>query len=156
MNLTTKTDIQPSQTILILLILARQETHGYEIMQRLRTITRNRIKASPGTIYPLLEKLETQGYITHKEKKSGKKTKKIYSLTEKGILLLKLNSQQIKDTLINVIQLINDTIPKIEEKKIGNKELIKDFIQKEKEILTKIREQINKRIKEIQKELKEL
>lgn len=64
----------------ILGVLRSGPTHGYEIMQRISRHTGHAWRPSPGSMYPALESLETEGFITCQ----GDGRRKIYSLTPKG------------------------------------------------------------------------
>lgn len=67
----------------ILAIISRKETYGYEISQKLNEYGFGKI--AEGTIYPLLLRLEKNGFIlaTYRQSDQGPK-RKYYSLTEKG------------------------------------------------------------------------
>ena len=66
----------------ILVLLHESPRHGYELMEELGKRTGK--KPSAGQIYPLLKKLQKKNYLRLGVKKSGKKTRKVYSLTLKG------------------------------------------------------------------------
>lgn len=71
----------------ILSILASRESYGYEIIQRVHTLTGGKIKWTTGTLYPLLHSLENKGLIISfkKDTEEGPGPKrKYYRLTEKG------------------------------------------------------------------------
>lgn len=67
----------------ILTIISKKETYGYEISQNLNEYGFGKI--AEGTIYPLLLRLEKNGFIlaTYRQSDQGPK-RKYYSLTEKG------------------------------------------------------------------------
>lgn len=67
----------------VLAIIRQQETYGYEISQQLRVYGFGDI--AEGTIYPLLLRLERNGWIsaTYRQSELGPK-RKYYSLTEQG------------------------------------------------------------------------
>jgi len=68
-----------------ILLLHGKPKHGYEIIKIIREkLGRN---ASPGQIYPFLKRLQKLGYL--EIKKSGKREKKIYSLTKSGRIFSK-------------------------------------------------------------------
>lgn len=48
----------------ILLTLIGRERHGYDIMQQVRSDSRNAIKMGPGTLYGSLERMITSGLVT--------------------------------------------------------------------------------------------
>lgn len=65
---------------LILTGIYQQESTGAMVMDRIEQISMGFWKPSPGTVYPLLHKLVSQGYLELKIR-SGKK---YYTITEKG------------------------------------------------------------------------
>jgi DNA-binding PadR family transcriptional regulator len=64
----------------ILGVLAEGPSHGYEIMHRIGHHTGHMWRPSPGSMYPALETLESNGYVTC----LGDGRRKVYSLTLKG------------------------------------------------------------------------
>lgn len=66
----------------ILGVLADGPSHGYEIMQRLGHHTGDMWRPSPGSLYPALETLESNGFISCQGQEDGRR--KVYSLTTKG------------------------------------------------------------------------
>ena len=80
---------------IVLLILRRQESYGYEIIQQLRHKTGGQLDVAEGTLYPLLKKMEAKNWIEGNWKKvdSGKE-RRYYTLTEKGILALEQQYSQ--------------------------------------------------------------
>lgn len=41
-------------------------------------------RLSPGTLYPMLSKLERDGYLTSATEREGRTSRKFYTITEKG------------------------------------------------------------------------
>lgn len=64
----------------ILGVLKAGPSHGYEIIHQIGRHTRDLWRPSPGSMYPALESLESEGFITCQ----GDGRRKIYSLTAKG------------------------------------------------------------------------
>jgi PadR family transcriptional regulator, regulatory protein PadR len=48
---------------IILSILDKNESYGYEIMQNVKELSSNRIEWKEGSLYPVLHKLEKNGLI---------------------------------------------------------------------------------------------
>ncbi len=73
---------------MILSILEREESHGFDIVKRLDLAGEGALKLKEGTIYPVLYRLEEAGLLKAKweENDSGRRgpRRKIYSLTNKG------------------------------------------------------------------------
>ena len=68
--------------LFILWIISKKELHGYEMIKMLRKEDMKSANAS--RLYPLLNKMHSEGLIFQKEKKQGKRIRKIYALTVKG------------------------------------------------------------------------
>ena len=72
--------------LLILLILKKGPQHGYELASMLEPIYNRRL--SPGTIYPLLQRMETKEYIQSKSIVVSGRKRKTYVLTRLGRIAL--------------------------------------------------------------------
>ncbi|SDY02719.1 PadR family transcriptional regulator [Thermoactinomyces sp. DSM 45892] len=68
----------------LLAVIARGETYGYEMIEKLNTYGFTMV--SEGSIYPLLIRMRKEGLVTTSEKTlpSGGPKRKYYSLTKKG------------------------------------------------------------------------
>ena len=74
-----------SLTPLILLILRRQESYGYQIIQELKDKTGGELKIAEGTLYPVLKKMESKNWIEGAWKKADSgRERRYYILTGKG------------------------------------------------------------------------
>ena len=71
--------------LLVMSIIAKEDLYGYEIIKRLSEKSENVFEFKDGTLYPVLYKLEQQGFVGSYEKvaENGKK-RKYYSLLKKG------------------------------------------------------------------------
>lgn len=80
-----KTLIAASVKPIMLSVLARGESYGYEIMQRIHDLSDGRIQWSDGTLYPVLHRLETDGLVasTWRESDVGR-PRKYYHITPAG------------------------------------------------------------------------
>jgi DNA-binding PadR family transcriptional regulator len=77
----------------ILRLLERKPMHGYEVMRALEEESGGCYRASAGSVYPTLQMLEDQGYVSSTEE-SGKK---VYSITEAGKQHLHRNSDVVDE-----------------------------------------------------------
>src|SRR5262245_27663873 len=64
----------------ILSLLADGPRHGYDLMKEFETRSHGAYRLSAGTLYPTLQQLEDEGFISS-ERREGKR---IYELTEEG------------------------------------------------------------------------
>lgn len=88
---------------LILTIVETQDSYGYEISQTIKLVAD--IKES--TLYPILKKLEKNGFMTTYTKEYQGRKRKYYSLTDAGVEELKfLNSEWIsyRDTIDDIVE----------------------------------------------------
>ena len=77
--------VQGTLDLLLLKILALEPMHGWAIGQRLKQVSSEALQVSDGSLYPALHKLEQQGLITARWKKTdlGRRAK-FYALTALG------------------------------------------------------------------------
>jgi PadR family transcriptional regulator PadR len=65
----------------------RTEQYGYTLRQSLK---RQGLSVEQGTLYPLLKRLETQGFLVSEWRKEGRRQKRFYRLSPAGLRLLEL------------------------------------------------------------------
>jgi PadR family transcriptional regulator PadR len=81
----SKNLIAASTKPIILALLYREESYGYQILQRIRQVTGGRLAWSSAMLYPVLHRLEKDGFIRSKWKLSdGGRMRKYYLLTDLG------------------------------------------------------------------------
>ncbi len=82
----------------ILRLVSEQPMHGYEVMKALEKESAGYYRPSPGSVYPTLQLLEDEGYVTVEEQGG----KKIYSITDEGQAYLDENEDVIDDVFERV------------------------------------------------------
>jgi DNA-binding PadR family transcriptional regulator len=81
----SKALIAASTKPIILSILIRGEDYGYQIIQRAKKISGGTLEWSDGMLYPVLHRLEKDGFISSQWKISEEgRYRKYYCLTDKG------------------------------------------------------------------------
>ncbi len=74
-----------STNLLILYLLKEKDMYGYEIIKDLELRSDSTFKFKEGTLYPVLHKLENEGYVKSYMKKSETgRERKYYMITDKG------------------------------------------------------------------------
>jgi DNA-binding PadR family transcriptional regulator len=75
---------------LILSLLAMGESYGYELIQEVKELSGDRIKWTDGMLYPVLHRMENNGWIKSRwvEMENGRK-RKYYSIKKDGHQALK-------------------------------------------------------------------
>ena len=82
----------------ILRLISKQPMHGYEVMKALEKESRGYYRPSPGSVYPTLQMLEDEGYLTVEEQDG----KKIYTITDEGVEYLSDNEDVVDDVFDRV------------------------------------------------------
>ncbi len=102
---------------LVLLILRRQESYGYQIIQDLKEKTGGGLNVAEGTLYPVLKKMESKEWIAGEWKKGiAGRERRYYSITEKGLQELSSQYQQIS--------FINEIITKLWNLPVSTSEML--------------------------------
>ena len=78
---------------MVLGLLEEQPMHGYEVMQRLEEESGGFYSASPGSVYPVLQMLEDQGYVRAEDREG----KKVYHITDEGRAFLSEHRDRVDD-----------------------------------------------------------
>jgi DNA-binding PadR family transcriptional regulator len=71
-------------TIILKLLKEKDKMYGYEITQKVKTLTKGELNITEGALYPALHKLEADGLLDVEVKKVDNRLRKYYKLTEKG------------------------------------------------------------------------
>ncbi|MCK4780383.1 MAG: PadR family transcriptional regulator, partial [Candidatus Lokiarchaeota archaeon] len=173
-------DLFSGLDILVLSIIRNREgISGYEISQEINKKFKPMWRASPGTIYPLLNRLDKKGFVETEEfVDENNRRKKIYTITIQGIErlkeVLKDNFETSMNTLGDYIRtVVNAWLPHEKrikgvmscfpfhcapiEKKIDEEDYSLKNIERIERILNDLqfsKERISMRLYEIEKEIK--
>lgn len=82
----------------ILGLLKTKPMHGYEVMRALEEESGGWYKASAGSVYPTLQMLEDQGFVSAQVEDG----KKVYSITDAGLKHLEANSDVVDEIVDRV------------------------------------------------------
>jgi len=72
------------QTIVLKLLSENDQMYGYEITQKVKELTQDKIQITEGALYPALHKLEADGFLDVEIVNIGNRLRKYYKLTEQG------------------------------------------------------------------------
>jgi PadR family transcriptional regulator PadR len=81
----------------------RAEQYGYTLRQSLK---RQGLAVEQGTLYPLLKRLETQGFLISEWRQEGRRQKRFYRLSPAGLRLVDLLQhewREIERTISNIV-----------------------------------------------------
>jgi len=92
-------------TIILKLLEDNGKMYGYQITQRVKELSDEKILIKEGSLYPALHKLNSEGLIEVETVKIGKRIRRYYSLTMQGI--------KVKDEKISEMKKFMKTLDKI-------------------------------------------
>lgn len=72
------------KTIVLKLLADNKKMYGYEITQKVKELTSEKIQITEGALYPTLHALESEGLLTTEIEYIGKRVRKYYSLSPAG------------------------------------------------------------------------
>lgn len=72
------------KTIVLKLLGDNKKMYGYEITQRVKELTADKIQVTEGALYPTLHSLEKEGLVTVETEFLGKRIRKYYKLSPSG------------------------------------------------------------------------
>lgn len=72
------------KTIVLKLLATNSRMYGYEITQKVKELTFDKIQITEGALYPTLHSLEDDGFVTVETEFIGKRVRKYYSLSPNG------------------------------------------------------------------------
>ena len=97
----SKALIAASTKPVILSILLNGENYGYQIIQSVKRISGGQLEWSDGMLYPVLHRLEKDGFIRSKWKISDEgRRRKYYSITDSGREELEADMAQWKSVYL--------------------------------------------------------
>ena len=70
-----------SEAMYYILLALLHPVHGYGVMQRVRELSGGRLVLGPGTLYGILTRMHTEGYI---RLESAEGRRRVYAITEAG------------------------------------------------------------------------
>lgn len=70
--------------LVILQLLAGQPMYGYELVQQIRANSGEQLTFGEGCVYPILHRLEAQGFLTSKRENVGGRSRVVYRVSRQG------------------------------------------------------------------------
>jgi DNA-binding PadR family transcriptional regulator len=95
------------ETIILKLLSENEMMYGYEITQKVKEITRNKISISEGALYSTLHKLEALGWVNTNEIANGKRIRKYYFLTKSGTISAQNKIAEMGEFIETINNLMN-------------------------------------------------
>jgi len=95
------------KTIVLKLLADNKKMYGYEITQKVKDLTGDKIQITEGALYPTLHALEAEGILTTETEYLGKRVRKYYSLSPSGKALSKQKLSEFAD-FMNTMKFLLD------------------------------------------------
>ena len=94
-------------TIIMKLLEENGRMYGYEITQKVKTITKGELNITEGALYPALHKLEAEGLLDVEVAKVDNRMRKYYKLTESGKKETVNRLEELEEFIRNMQTLVN-------------------------------------------------
>lgn len=94
------------QVIILKLLAEHGAMYGYEIYQKVKELSDEKIIIKDGSLYPALAKLHKEQLVTYKEVAIGKRKRKYYELTVQGEERQKLGIEEIRAFISTLNQIL--------------------------------------------------
>lgn len=65
-------------SLVLLGLLKKEDMYGYQLVQEIERLSGGRIVTQEGSLYPVLYKLQDQGYVSDRRVKVGKRMMRVY------------------------------------------------------------------------------
>ncbi|WP_316803890.1 PadR family transcriptional regulator [Pedobacter nototheniae] len=95
------------QTIILNLLSENERMYGYEITQKVKSITQGELMLKEGALYPALHKLEADGLLETTTEVVENRLRKYYSLSKNGEKEVVNKLQEAKDFIAQLQLLLN-------------------------------------------------
>ena len=95
------------KTIVLKLLEDNKRMYGYEMTQRVKELTGDKIQITEGALYPTLHVLEDDGLVTTELEYNGKRARKYYSLSPEGRTKTKEKVSELAD-FMNTMKFLLD------------------------------------------------
>ena len=90
-----------TETGFYILLCFREESHGYNVIRKVKELTDGEIRLGPGTMYGTLSKMEKDGLIRFVREEERRK---IYCITDLGREVLDLEMKRIERLYRNMME----------------------------------------------------
>ncbi len=100
------------KTIVLKLLADNERMYGYEITQKVKEMTMDKIQITEGALYPTLHSMESEGLLTTETEFIGKRVRKYYSLSPSGQTRTKEKINEF-EVFVDTMALLLDLKPRL-------------------------------------------
>lgn len=102
-----RAELRRGVIVLVVLAQLRQEHYGYSLRKRLSDAG---VQVEEGTLYPLIRRLEKQGWLESHWRVEANRKKRFYQLSARGNEALSMLSEEWSALNVGVEKLLNNQI----------------------------------------------
>ena len=96
--------------LLLLSLLSEKDCYGYEIIRELKELSEDVFQFKEGTLYPVLHKMEADGYVkSYRQEAENGKTRTYYQITGLGNEQLKTERENWNEYARGVVRVAGGT-----------------------------------------------
>jgi len=95
------------QAIILKLLAEQGSMYGYEISQRVKELSDEKILLKDGSLYPALQKMLKDGLVDYREELVGKRVRKYYQLTATGKVKQKDALKEIREFIATLNDILS-------------------------------------------------
>lgn len=95
------------RTIILKLLSEHPRLYGYEITQKVEELSKGKIKLTFGALYPVLHKLEAEGYVKTETVNIGKRVRIYYTLSEDGVSWAQSKIEEFREYVQTMNYILN-------------------------------------------------
>jgi DNA-binding PadR family transcriptional regulator len=95
------------RTIVLKLLADGNKMYGYEITQRVKELTGNKIQLTEGALYPTLHAMEAEGVLSTHTENVGNRIRKYYGITRSGKKLAGEKLSEYRDFINTMVTLLD-------------------------------------------------
>ena len=95
------------KTIVLKLLADHPKLYGYEITQKVKELTADRILITEGALYPILHSLESEELVTTEIEYIGKRMRKHYRISAKGRSMATQKVNEVASFIESLVILLN-------------------------------------------------
>lgn len=93
--------------IVLKLLSERERMYGYEITQHVRELSDDKIQLTEGALYPLLHKMEADGWLTTERERVNGRLRKYYRLSSLGTVVAGEQLAEVREFLQTLQHILN-------------------------------------------------
>ena len=93
--------------IIFKLLADNERMYGYQIAQKVKELSDSKILIKEGSLYPALHKLKEDDLVTIETVNIGKRVRRYYKLTSKGIVIKSEKVSEIEDFITTIKNILS-------------------------------------------------